>query len=120
MHLKANISFSVSLTNAMFGFPEIFLLLLLHSRVCSTWIKTHNTTTIEVQKTSGTIKLSNENNTIEFVFNKIIELAQNGETQVGLLGKFKHRFLTFPYQLFNEDILEEIEVAGVTDITAQR
>lgn len=118
--MKANISFSVSLTNAMFGFPEIFLLLLLHSRLCSTWIKTHNTTTIEVQKTSGTIKLSNENNTIEFVFNKIIELAQNGETQVGLLGKFKHRFLTFPYQLFNEDILEEIEVAGVTDITAQR
>lgn len=118
--MKANISFSVSLTNAMFGFPEIFLLLLLHSRLCSTWIKTHNTTTIEVQKTSGTIKLSNENNTIEFVFNKIIELAQNGETQVGLLGKFKHRFLTFTYQLFNEDILEEIEVAGVTDITAQR
>ena len=104
----------------MFGFPQIFLLLLLHSRVCSAWTKTHNTTTVEVRKTSGTIKLSNENNTIEFVFDKIIELAQNGETQVGLSGELKHRFLTFPYQHFNEDILEEIEVVGATDITAQR
>ena len=104
----------------MCGFPQIFLLLLLQSRLCLAWTKTHYTSTIEFQKTSGTIKLSNENNTIEFVFDKIIELAQNGETQVGLSGKFKHRFLTFPYQSFNEDILEEIEVVGVADITAQR
>ena len=53
----------------------------------SSWSKAINEVDIEVQKNSGTIKISNENNTLEIQYKNIIELAENGVIQVGVSPK---------------------------------
>jgi len=86
------------------------------------WSFSINNTFVKVQKRSGKITVSNYVNEVDITFEKISEIAENGITEVGISGPFKHRFPTFEYQHFIEYPLEydELVIGEVENITAIR
>lgn len=100
----------------------IAMLLLLTLLLCTVfcWEEELYGVTVEVGETSGTIRVSNENNSIAILFKEIVEVAENGKS-VGSRSSLKHYFRNFDYQSFYSNgppiYVEEFSEVSQTNIS---
>ena len=86
-----------------FYYIVFFCMCGLNVNIVNCWKDTLYGVTIHVQEMSGKITVSNENNSLTIAFKEIVELAQNGRTEVGTRSSLPHRYKNFDYQLFSSD-----------------